>query len=302
MPLSTPYALNFESRMVHAKSAHRNSQHTCPRCGGAVILKRGKIMAAHFAHKAESACTSETIAHITAKLLISQAFSDWKAGNGQELTVEVGCNFDEFCGNRFTYPIREKVTAVHQEFTIGSRRVDLMLTRDSEPVLAIEIKMSHAVDEDKAKSIPVYFIEVDAGEVIQSPHVLRDIAPHHNWSIEHRTCPQCKMQMSEFEETKRRIADVSDVVYDSQTYKAGINSCYKCKKPILCFDWIDRGQWSVKRPPNPVPRTVQFRYSHTTGNKYWANTCAYCHSVQGDWFSYEIAWDFMHDWWKDLVG
>ena len=301
MPLSTPYALNCESRLVHAKSAIRSTQHSCPRCGDAVILKRGKIMAAHFAHKAESACTSETIAHITAKLLICQAFSDWKAGVGQELTVEVGCHLDEFCKNRFAYPIREKVTAVHQEFPIGSRRVDVMLTRDTEPVLAIEIKVSHAVDEDKAKSLAVYFIEVDAGDVIQNPHVLRDIAPHHNWSAEHRTCPKCKIQISEFEGAKEQIADASTVAYDSQKYKAGINSCYKCQKSILCFDWKNRVQWSVKRPPDPVPRTVQFRYSRTTGSKYWANTCPYCGSIQGDWFSYEIAWDFMHDWWKDLV-
>ena len=249
-----------------------------------MVLKRGEIKQAHFAHKAESVCTSETIAHKTAKLLICQAFADWKAGVGQELTVEAGCNFYDFCSKRFTYPIREKVTAAHTEYPIDSHRVDVMLMQDTTPVLAIEIKVSHAVDEDKAKSLPVYFIEVDAEDVIQNPVVLRDLAPQHNWSAKHRTCPQCKKLIREFEVAKHRTANASRVSYDSRIYRAGIARCYKCKKRILRFSWEDREQWSPKRPPQPAPKTIQYRYSRTAKGKYWADTCPYCGSIQATGF------------------
>lgn len=33
----------------------------------------------------------------------------------------------------------------------------------------------------------------------------------------------------------------------------------------------------------PIPRTIQYRYSNTVGNKYWVNTCPRCGSIQGDW-------------------
>lgn len=308
MSSATPYAINREQRLIHARTAPRDAHYSCPRCGDEVILRRGKIKIAHFAHKAESACTSETIAHKTAKLLICQAFSDWKSGNGQELIVEVGCNFHQYCNNTVKYPIRDKVTAAHIEYLIGSHRADVMFTKGDNPVLAIEVKVSHAVDEQKAKTLPVYFIEVDAEDVINDPLVLQDIRHkrnqgyptdserQHNWKAEHRTCSYCKKGMREFEEAKRRIARDCGVTYDNQKYEVGIDRCYRCKKPILRFSWKNHESWSTKRPPQPAPRTVQYKYSRTVGHKYWVNTCPYCGAIQGDFYSYETAWDFTHEW------
>ncbi len=319
MPSTTPYAIGREQRLIHAESAPRDTHYSCPRCGDKVILRRGEIKIAHFAHKAESSCTSESIAHKTAKLLICQAFSDWKSGNGQELIVEVGCNFYEFCHNTIRYPIRDKVTAAHIEYSIGSHRADVLFTKGDAPVLAIEVKVSHAVDDHKAESLPVYFIEVDAKDVIKDPFVLKDIRhrhnqghspnsdPQHNWKAKHRTCSQCKKGIREFEDAKRRIASACGVTYDSEKYSAGIDSCYKCKKSILRFNWKGKEGWSTRRPPQPVPRTVQNRFSYTVGHKYWVNTCSHCGAIQGDFYSYETAWDFRDDWWyrnvrKDLAS
>lgn len=313
MPSATPYAIDCEERLIHAKSAPRDAHYACPRCGDEVILRRGEIKIAHFAHKAESACTSESIAHKTAKLLIFHAFSDWKSSHGQELIVEVGCDFQIYCSNTVKYPIRDKVTAAHIEYPIGLHRADIMFTTGDKPVLAVEVKVSHAVDEHKAETLPVYFIEVDAQDVIKNPHVLRDIrhkqnreysadsGHQHNWKSEHRTCSQCKSNMREFEEAKRRVARACGVTYDSEKYTAGIDCCYKCKKPILRFNWKGNEDWSTKRPPQPIPRTVQYRYSHTVRKKYWANTCSHCGAIQGDFYSYETAWHFTHDWWPSIV-
>ena len=227
--------------------------------------------------------------------------------------MEVGCNFYEYCGNTVQYPIRDKVTTAHIEYLIGSHRADVMFMMGDEPVLAIEVKVSHAVDEQKAETLPVYFVEVDAEDVIKDPHVLWDIRhkrnqgfptdsePQHNWKSEHRTCSRCKKGMREFEDAKRRIASACGVTYDGEKYTAGIDSCYKCKKPILRFNWKANESWSTKRPPQPIPRTVQYKYGHTVEHKYWANTCSNCGAIQGDCYGYETAWDFTHDWWSNIV-
>lgn len=48
------------------------------------------------------------------------------------------------------------------------------------------------------------------------------------------------------------------------------------------FEWKS-GLWGDKPIP-PIPKTIKYRYSKTVGNKYWANTCSYCNSLQGDFF------------------
>lgn len=49
----------------------------CPDCGQGVTLKKGKVVAAHFAHGKASTCTrkGETIAHITAKIELFKLLS-----------------------------------------------------------------------------------------------------------------------------------------------------------------------------------------------------------------------------------
>lgn len=50
-------ALDFLDDRVLAANARRPGDHFCPGCDAQVVLKRGKIVAPHFAHKANSACT-----------------------------------------------------------------------------------------------------------------------------------------------------------------------------------------------------------------------------------------------------
>lgn len=45
------YALNKDGKRVEACDADRNEQYTCPLCNNRVILKRGAIKIAHFAHE-----------------------------------------------------------------------------------------------------------------------------------------------------------------------------------------------------------------------------------------------------------
>lgn len=62
---------------VEAEIAERGLTYNCPKCKRLVILKRGRIKIAHFAHKPPTDCTwvrGETLAHLEAKKLCRDAF------------------------------------------------------------------------------------------------------------------------------------------------------------------------------------------------------------------------------------
>lgn len=57
-------------------TAARNGEWKCPECGSAVIVKRGKVKQAHFAHKSTSSCTGESLLHKATKEWISAHVCD----------------------------------------------------------------------------------------------------------------------------------------------------------------------------------------------------------------------------------
>lgn len=67
-------------------------------------------------------------------------------------------------------------------------------------------------------------------------------------------------------------------------YEYALHICYKCEKQMIVFDWSNSEMWSKEEPPEPIPKTVQKRYTQTIGESYWANVCPFCNSVQGDWY------------------
>jgi competence protein CoiA len=63
----------LEDRRVEAADVERGPHFFCPNCKTAVILKKGRIKLAHFAHKPPTTCTwasGETQAHMAAKRII----------------------------------------------------------------------------------------------------------------------------------------------------------------------------------------------------------------------------------------
>lgn len=76
-----------EGKRVEARHAVRELDHNCPKCRGLVILKRGRIVVAHFAHKPNANCDwarGETRAHLEAKQLLHDAL----AARGLRVEVE----------------------------------------------------------------------------------------------------------------------------------------------------------------------------------------------------------------------
>jgi len=80
-------ALDQTRQRLAAEAASRHLGYRCPQCNEAVVLKRGEVAAAHFAHRASSICAwgqGETPQHLGAKLAIARALGE----RGLEVSIE----------------------------------------------------------------------------------------------------------------------------------------------------------------------------------------------------------------------
>ena len=278
--LMTPFGIDSDGRLTHAIDARRENGYFCPACGQKLILKRGKIKTPHFAHKPESKCSGETIKHQVGKLRIADAIANWKVGITEAPKIGMGCQH-EWCDEIKWLPIPDKVSEAILELPIGVHRVDVALMNGETPIAAIEVKVSHAVDNTKAKQLHIPFIEVDADAVIENPMTLRPIRD----TLKRHTCAKCTDTLARFDALAKELLKPAGLeTLPTKYYRYGPHQCWKCKKRILVFAW-SQDDWSTKKPSmRPIPRTLQCRYSSTARHEYWTNVCHNCDSIQGDWF------------------
>ena len=278
--LTTPFGLDNDSQLTHANDARRDNAYFCPSCEQQLILKRGKIKTPHFAHKSESKCSGETIQHKIAKLRIADAITNWKVGKTEAPKIGVGCQHG-WCNEKKWMPMPETVSKAVLERPIGEYRVDVALMNGETPIAAIEVKVSHSVDRTKQKTLPIPFIEVEADAILGDPTAFISIRD----TLKRHTCAKCKDTKARFDELARKLLKPAGLqTLPTQYYRYGLQQCWKCNKRILVFAW-SYGDWRASKPSvNPIPKTIQYRYSSSVGDKYWANVCHHCNSIQGDWF------------------
>ncbi len=277
--LRVPFAFDNEKQLYDPQAAEKGKHYFCPACQDTVILRKGEIKTAHFAHKASETCNQETILHKTAKQLIVQVISDWKLGKTDPPILRRSC---EICRKSVDQPLPDKVEyAVLEHRVTNGFVIDVALMVENEPAAAIEIRVTHAVDENKAKSLSIPFIEVEGQTVIKNPTVLEPIRDH----FLSFTCGPCKKAKARFHVKVNNVAKQTDVELPNHYYRYGFCECWKCKREIIVFAWPKASEWDNSAPKvKPIPRTIQYRYSKTVSGKYWANTCPRCNSIQGDWF------------------
>lgn len=163
---------------------------TCPCCGEAVTWKAGQVVTPHVAHKPGSTCAvtnPETAAHWNAKHRLAE-----RLNAGEEIVVKAPC---EDCGwvcrqafslaevgaksrLQWLWSFRDDVwdlffhspnqVRAEVERTVGTRRVDVGLVVCGRVIAAIEIKHSHAVDQQKRQDLACHnvpWIEVSSESV-----------------------------------------------------------------------------------------------------------------------------------------
>jgi hypothetical protein len=277
--LRIPLALDESTRVVSPEAASKDCKYFCPSCGDLLVLRKGEIKQAHFSHKATDTCSQETVIHKLAKSLIVQAIRDWKEKKGDAPTIERKCLE---CGTYTVQKIPERVDGAVEERKLDSGYIaDVAILSNQSVVAVIEVKVHHAVDEDKKTNIGVPFIEVLGEDVIKQPFKWNPITDRFNKF----KCKKCEDAIVAYQSRIRSISQKSQVSIPETYFRTAYNDCWKCGKEILIFVWPSDSMHSHKLP-NGIerPKTIQFRYSKMAGTKYWANTCPYCNSIQGDFF------------------
>jgi hypothetical protein len=271
--LRVPFAVDETNKVCSPDLAQRGCAYFCPACSDSLIFKKGPRKVAHFAHKATNTCNQETITHKTAKLLVQKAISEWKSGIISSPTVKRHC---DDCGSDILQPLTEKVESSAIECRLSSNCVaDVGLMVGGQPVAAIEIRVTHAVDERKASLLPIPFIELDGNEVIAHPTAWNPLVDRFN----RPPCLTCARNFEAFQKKTAAVAASMGITLPTSYYRYSLYTCWKCRRPIIVF--ASPPQEAV--PKNqPSPSTIQYRYSKMAGDKYWANVCIYCDSLQGD--------------------
>ncbi len=277
--LQIPYGLNNDGNLVSALQADKENIYVCPSCEEKLILRSGEIRKKHFSHPQGSSCNLETILHKTAKKLIKQAI-DENAKNNKPLCLN---NFCHSCGVQYSITLPSKTfSSASLETKISNYICDVIAYKNTKMTLAIEILVTHKVDDKKAKELPIFWVELNAEDVLNDPYKWNPTQS----KLKQNYCPDCKADIKHI----YSVADkwkINRELYspiknpEISTYIAGTCSCFKCKQVIPVF-WWNGVPFSEKEPPNPKPITIKRKYSKQYDGSYWANTCPNCKVIQGD--------------------
>lgn len=293
--LLVPYAHDKNKILVSPQEAEKDNEYFCPSCGDILIFRNGNIKVKHFAHKASTSCSGETIIHKTAKLLIAKAVKEWKSGISQCITIVRKCK----CDNIIEQKLPDKVDdAVLEKVLENGLIVDVGLISDNKPVAAVEIKATHAVEEEKASKLAIPFIELDANDVILNNTRWNPIQDHFNkW-----TCKECEKIEREAQEYKKNLkkdidyAELQQEKFISKVaHEEGIKlihgyvflprvvRCKKCSNFIIKFSWIEDGKdvsWNENISNKwYIPESIRHIYFSKWKKRLFVNICLYCGKV-----------------------
>lgn len=160
--LTVPIGLDGDGNVVRPGHAVKGELYFCPVCGGSLVYRQGEKRIWHFAHHSDGACTSETVLHKSAKLLIQSAV---RRGCGE---IVIGYDCQEVCGTRGYQKLDGRIENAELEYMVpGGYRADVaLLGKNGELLLVVEVKVTHAVPEEKRCGLGVHWIEVEGAAIL----------------------------------------------------------------------------------------------------------------------------------------
>lgn len=182
----------------------------------------------------------------------------------------------------------DDVTHARLEVRLSSGVIaDVVLYRGEIAAAAIEVLVTSRVGTDKAHRMELPWVELLAEDILDRPYwwvaVQDGLRPFQ--------CPVCAKRDTERAGQLRLVRDRAIALAGrlevslppSPPYAAAAHVCWRCGAEMLVFAWPGSGGHSVRRPPDPIPRSVEHRATEGAGN-YWANCCPMCSAVQGDYY------------------
>lgn len=284
--VAVPVAFAEDGSLVKPEDADPEGSYRCPGCGVGLILRRGEVRRAHFAHRGGDGCSTESTLHRAAKRRLVQVVEEWLDGGPRPCISRPCPTFS--CDGGVVQDLPDDVSGAAEEVRLADGTVgDVVLYRGERPSAVIEVAVTHRVGHDKAARLGLPWFELEASAVLDRPYwwiVVQD-------GLEPFTCPACsrraeakRIEVREVEARARMVAERLDVgLPPSPPYRYVAHECWRCGCDMLVYSWPGGGSHSVRRPPDPVPGTVQHRVTEGGGN-YWANCCPSCSAVQGDYY------------------
>lgn len=280
--IKVPCGINKSGEVVYAKDAQKGEIYSCVSCSGELIFRAGEIREKHFSHAPNNSCNSETIIHLLAKKLIVQAIQQ----NAEGKNVISMTNKCSECSEDFIVEIPKLTfSKAEAEVSIAGFICDAIAYRNNEKSLGIEIFQTHKVDEYKGENLPIPWVEFRADDIIKEP---LNWNPINSNKLKQVLCKKCKNKHQNIVNVAKKWGIDSNIFTTEKNPKLGkyivdVIECFKCKSDIPVF-WWSGIPFSQVKPPDPIPFTIQYKYSKLFGGSYYMNTCPNCNVAQGDNF------------------
>ena len=182
--LAVPIVMDEGDRFLRAEETLPDQVYRCPACQETLIRKAGSRKILHFSHRGQTDCNGETALHAAAKRTVYQVVTDWLAGKAEPPTIQGRChglslvyededlswNSGWDCSALVKFPLRrDKVDeCVMEEPLEDGLLPDLTFRLNGKDILGIEIKVTHEVDSAKRERLDIWWVELDAGAVLQN--------------------------------------------------------------------------------------------------------------------------------------
>lgn len=220
------YALDDDNKIINIRDTIRKKKYICMECNNEVILKKGKKLVHHYAHKSKvSNCCNESYKHKLAKELIKK--------NLQKITFYYCSKFK--CNNNFKFENKQYECIF--EYKVDKFKVDVAIIKNNKLILAVEVYNTCRNTKEKNeyfKNNKIPMIEIKCDEIIEKNIITDVFFRNINNSL---CCLECQ-NIIDYEELNKNkncncnilINNLCICLYPSIELVMNNNFCIKCNK------------------------------------------------------------------------
>lgn len=209
-----PVAFNSHQDLVAAVTAKRDQEFFCIECGQKMILRQGKMRVEHFAHHTSTTtCNTESALHKAGKAYIRQIIQDG-IKEGKKVLLKAHCKVCRRLNEIDNFPIGWDSVEEEYSFRLADRliRPDIVVFKNNNPSLLIEVVVSHLPEDDAIESLKKYLKDHDSTELSL---LVVEITNWHNplfngefciegyLELSSNDCPYCKKEAEQKEQERQ---------------------------------------------------------------------------------------------------
>lgn len=303
--------LHHVSEFAHLVARDR-PQAYCPVCARQVILKLGSKRIHHFAHQPDDVCAvtnPETALHFNLKMHIAQELKQTYS-----LYVENPC---QSCYQSKSFLWASEWDTVEVEYGLENNfRPDVALIKDGQTIVAIEVLVTHAIEQSKAdffKAQGIKWIEISGSEDLYcGESAWRAASPLPRISINRLSakppkwlCSSCQKAIEiQKEEDRYRYADHAfkpiDIYwpngeYVRYHYKVRIK--YKDEQPIKAYVFAGRKRKLLASLSYPINSLSELNKAVKKHVAYFRNKRK---AIVDEFLPWQNAGDGNHKYWDSI--